>query len=134
MKKDKLTTLERRAHAACDEIRRYAANGDAFHFVAYWKRSAMWGLSPSIAFYGDKAAHASGCGYDKLSAVVAEFLSPLVPGVNLGHGQVSATSSNSAAPTVGTCVTTTAARLRTPLASAEYEHLRHGLPTHAGST
>jgi hypothetical protein len=43
----------------------------------------MWGLNPCINFRGAKAAIASGCGYDKLSAVVAEFLSALVPTV--GH-------------------------------------------------
>ena len=84
--KPRLTQLERRAHAACDEIRRYAANGDAFHFTTFWKRSATWGLCPNITYRGKKVAHASGCGYDKLSAVVVEFLAPLCPGVNLGYG------------------------------------------------
>ena len=84
--KPRLTQLERRAHAACDTIRRYAQSNDPYHFAVLWKRSATWGLCPSIMYSGQKAAHASGCGYDKLSAVVAEFLSPLCPGVNLGGG------------------------------------------------
>lgn len=84
--KPRLTTLERRAYAACDEIKRYAASGDAFHFAVWWKRSRDYGLCPVINYQGKKAAYCSGCGYDKLSAVVVEFLAPLCPGVDLGHG------------------------------------------------
>lgn len=44
-----------------------------------WKKSATWGRCPSIAYRGEKAAHASGCGYDKESACLCEFLSSLAP-------------------------------------------------------
>jgi hypothetical protein len=39
-----------------------------------WKKSRTWGSVPSISWHGEKASIASGCGYDKLSTVVAYFL------------------------------------------------------------
>jgi hypothetical protein len=49
-----------------------------------WKRSSVWGYNPSVDMrwedadghwhYLEKAGYASGCGYDKLSAAVAEAL------------------------------------------------------------
>ena len=72
-----MTTMERRAQEACQRIE---ANG-SMDFAVYWARSSTWGLCPRIEWHGKKAAHASGCGYDKLSAVLADFLHPLVPEV-----------------------------------------------------
>ena len=48
-------------------------------FTVEWIKSKTWGRCARIRFNGDTAAHASGCGYDKLSAVVDEFLRPLAP-------------------------------------------------------
>lgn len=67
----KLTTLESRASAMCQAIQ---TNGGKFYFSVIWKRSATWGSIPSIHFRGEKVATASGCGYDKLSAVLADAL------------------------------------------------------------
>lgn len=50
-------------------------------FAVYWAKSNVWGLRPRIEWHGKKAARASGCGYDKLSAVLVDFLHPLVPEV-----------------------------------------------------
>lgn len=72
-----MTTLEKRAREACQDIER---NGGC-RFQVYWAESSSWGFCPRIEWRGKKAAHASGCGYDKLSAVISEFLSPLVPEV-----------------------------------------------------
>jgi len=77
-----MTKLEKRAKEACDE---YARRGEG-SFAVIWAKSSTWGLCPRIEWRGEKAAHASGCGYDKLSAVVAEYLSPLVPEVGFRGG------------------------------------------------
>lgn len=68
--KTKPTITERRAAAMCATIAK-AGSGTV---EIEWKRSATWGLCPRIMFNGEKVAHASGCGYDKRSAVLAEAL------------------------------------------------------------
>jgi hypothetical protein len=70
--------MEKRAAAACAEI---AADGSGFIRVE-WTKSRTWGRCSKIDWRGHKAAHAGGCGYDKLSAVLADFLCWL-PGVEL---------------------------------------------------
>jgi predicted dehydrogenase len=67
MKKPKLTPTERRARAFCEAIRA----GNVRHFTVEWIKSKTWGLCPRIRWQGDKVAHASGCGYDKHSTVLA---------------------------------------------------------------
>lgn len=73
----KIGKMEARARAACAN---YAQN-DGGSFAVIWSRSNTWGFCPRIDYHGEKAAHASGCGYDKLSAVVSEFLHHLAPSV-----------------------------------------------------
>lgn len=75
MSKQKLSKTEQRAAEACGW---YAQNGGG-EFSVEWNRSAMWGLCPRIDWRGERAAYASGCGYDKLSAVLCEFLYTLDP-------------------------------------------------------
>jgi hypothetical protein len=70
MKKIRLTKIEQRAHNACV----YFAEIEHGSFQVIWKKSRTWGSIPSISWHGGKASIASGCGYDKLSAVVAYFL------------------------------------------------------------
>ena len=70
MKKPKLTPTERRAHAFCAAIRA----GTVRSFTVEWIKSRTWGRCPRIRWKGDKVAHASGCGYDKHSAVLAQVL------------------------------------------------------------
>ena len=71
----KLTVMEKRATAACGKIKDYGS----YDFQVIWKKSCTWGWCPSIYYRGKKAAYASGCGYDKLSAVLCDFLAPLIP-------------------------------------------------------
>ena len=66
----KLTTLEKRAKAMCDDLRRH----EGAHLTVEWKRSAMYGSNPSLEWCGAVVARASGCGYCKLSTVLAESL------------------------------------------------------------
>ena len=76
-------TMEKRAAGAChvfDEL-----GGGTFHVE--WRKSRTWGRCPAVMWHGDKAAYASGCGYDKLSTVVCEFLRWL-PGTP-EHGLIS---------------------------------------------
>jgi len=70
MKKIRLTKMEQRAHNACA----YFEESEHGSFQVIWKKSRTWGTIPSISWHGGKASIASGCGYDKLSTVVAYFL------------------------------------------------------------
>lgn len=67
--------MEKRAAEACED---YTRNGGG-SFTVDWKKSATWGNCPRIDYRGEKAAYASGCGYDKLSAVLVEYLGWLAP-------------------------------------------------------
>lgn len=71
---ERMTKTERRAAEACRYFERFGGG----EFAVVWKKSALYGRCPSIAWRGEKAAYASGCGYDKLSAVLCEFLRTLV--------------------------------------------------------
>lgn len=68
--------LEKRALAACQEIEREGTGS----FAVVWKKSRDYGQCPSISnWHGEKVAHASGCGYDKQSAVLVDLLCWLAP-------------------------------------------------------
>jgi len=47
-------------------------------FAMLWRPSRTWGRVAVILWRGEKAAEASGCGYDKESACLVAFLYPLV--------------------------------------------------------
>ena len=70
--KAKLTTMEKRAKAACERIRKSGTGGIAIE----WRRSPAWGRCAAAIFGGScgKAAHASGHGYCKGSAALANAL------------------------------------------------------------
>lgn len=70
-----MTTLEKRAKAACD----FATLHRSMAFNVVWKKSRTWGYTPSIKHWNEVAARETGCGFDKLSAVVATFLTHLDP-------------------------------------------------------
>jgi len=80
VKKIKLTKVEQRAHDACETYARWG-HGD---FQVHWVKSKTWGNVPHINWRNEKASYASGCGYDKLSAVVADFLKYLPGAPNAG--------------------------------------------------
>lgn len=62
---------ERAAYQACSRIRE---GSGVWYFSIIWKRSATWGHNPNVHFRGEIVGKASGCGYDKESAALAEFL------------------------------------------------------------
>lgn len=66
----KLTALERRAKLYAEEVRTY---GSA-QLSVYWKANRTWGLNPSVEGNGVKIGYASGCGYCKESAALADAL------------------------------------------------------------
>ena len=66
--------MESRAYQACKEIKERLADGGSFNFTMVWKKSRTWGHCPSIILFGGKVAHASGCGYCKESACLADAL------------------------------------------------------------
>jgi hypothetical protein len=74
---DKLTKLEKRAKSACEMFAR--DNGGDFSLK--WTPSKTWGSTAGCYHYGEKCSLASGCGYDKQSQVIADFLRFLVPDV-----------------------------------------------------
>lgn len=57
-----------------------AENLESFKIVVEWKRNATWGMNPTATLqqwagtWSETTGHASGCGYDKKSAAVAEAL------------------------------------------------------------
>lgn len=70
-RKPRLTTLEARALRACQAI---AAEGAGTVSIE-WRKSRTWGHCPSVLDdRGEKLAGASGCGYDKESAALADAL------------------------------------------------------------
>ena len=73
-----MTVLEKRAREFC----RHVEQSDREVTIRIeWKKSRMWGSCPRIEWCGDLVTRASGCGYDKESAVLAELLLHLVPDV-----------------------------------------------------
>lgn len=71
--KRRIGKIEARAISACNEIK----NGMLSDFRMEWRKSYTWGRVAVILYHGEKAAEASGCGYDKESACLAAFLYPL---------------------------------------------------------
>ena len=61
---------ERAAIAVCERIR---ANGTGAICIV-WVRSRTWGSNPNVQHYGTTIGRASGCGYNKESAALADAL------------------------------------------------------------
>jgi hypothetical protein len=74
---DKLTKMESRAKAACLTFEQNSGG----EFSVKWTPSKTWGNTAAAYHYGEKCSLASGCGYDKQSAAIADFLRFLVPDV-----------------------------------------------------
>jgi hypothetical protein len=95
-KTPKLTTLESRAQeyaqALVNQINSEYGTGRAGFTISY-KKSKTWGYCPSILNWrGEKVAYASGCGYCKTSAVMADFLRWLYPHGSDEHSKIARTS------------------------------------------
>lgn len=69
-KAKKLTQMEKRAKIFAQEVIDY---GSA-HLAVFWKTNRTWGLNPSVEGNGVKIGYASGCGYCKESAALADAL------------------------------------------------------------
>jgi len=78
-KTPKLTTCEKRAKDWCDKIVREGNQSNIQCFHVEWIDSATWGSNPRIMTHNGKATNVSGCGYDKLSQCLADFLRFLFP-------------------------------------------------------
>ena len=74
-KATKLTTCEQRAKVWCDKMQ--SLSECPLHVE--WKRSRDYGYNPVIETHNGKATNVSGCGYDKLSTCLADFLRFLAP-------------------------------------------------------
>ena len=75
MKAPKLTICESRALAYCERLK----SNDGGTVAVDWKKSANYGMNPTIEHHGAKCCNISGCGYDKLSAALAAVLCFLFP-------------------------------------------------------
>lgn len=71
--KTKPTRLETRAQAWCERVKE-SPIGEPSTFAIEWRRSRTWGRIAVIETNDGKAAEASGCGYNKESAALAQFL------------------------------------------------------------
>lgn len=86
-KAPRLTVTEKRALDYCRELIR---NGGGTVSVD-WANSRTWGANPRIEHRGGKCSNISGCGYDKLSACLAEVLRFLFPLNSEAHRKVAGT-------------------------------------------
>lgn len=82
--KTKLTTCEKRAQEYCANLLEFGGGT----ITVDWKKSAMYGLNPSIMHHGGKCCSISGCGYDKLSAALASVLCFLFPLDSEAHSYI----------------------------------------------
>lgn len=73
-RKPRLTRAEKAAQWMCADFRAKYEPGDGPLIVVKWAKSRTWGKCPRITYQGETVAHASGCGYDKLSTVLANAL------------------------------------------------------------
>ena len=69
-----ITKTERRARAVAAEWATTAARGYPVQIAIVWRHSRTWGLCPRLEWGREKIAYANGCGYDKLSTVLADVL------------------------------------------------------------
>lgn len=69
-KATKLTAIEKRAKIFAQEVIDYGSG----HLAVFWKTNRTWGLNPSVEGNGVKIGYASGCGYCKESAALADAL------------------------------------------------------------
>ena len=60
-------------------LRQHADAGQPITLRIEWRKNRTWGLCPAALWVGQRIAYASGCGYDKLSAVLDDVLHFLAP-------------------------------------------------------
>jgi hypothetical protein len=86
-KAPKLTVTEKRALEYC----RGLIHNQGGAVSVDWANSRTWGANPRIEHLGGKCSNISGCGYDKLSACLAEVLRFLFPLNSKAHSDVHGT-------------------------------------------
>lgn len=66
---------EKAAIRACE----YIKHEGMATFNIIWVKSHTWGLNPNVKWGNETVGRASGCGYDKESAALVDFLNFLIP-------------------------------------------------------
>jgi hypothetical protein len=74
-KKIKYGVYDRRQQQFCKDIKRYEGG---LSFDVEWRKSKTWGHSPTIRYRGESLDSVTGCGFDKLSTILANCLRWLV--------------------------------------------------------
>lgn len=78
---ERLSKAERVAKRVCEYMAEPANALSEWSFGIEFRPSRTWGTVPTIEWGGEKVASASGCGYDKESACLVDFLR-FLPGLN----------------------------------------------------
>ena len=84
MKTPRLTQTEKNALRFCADILTGPTS-----FAVEWKPSHTWGRTAGVYYRGARCSLASGCGYDKLSAALADALRWLYPAGTDAHAAIS---------------------------------------------
>ena len=83
MKIRRLTKTEKNAIRLCAGIGK-----NPLAFAVEWKPSRTWGRTAGLYWQGLKCSLASGCGYDKLSAALADALRWIFPRDTDAHDEI----------------------------------------------
>lgn len=100
MKSHRLTQTEKNAIRLCADIRRDSP--DKTCITVDWKPSHTWGRTAGVYYRGARCSLASGCGYDKLSAALADALRWLFPHGTDAHAAIARAQGTGEAPTIRT--------------------------------
>lgn len=100
MKTPRLTQTEKNAVRLCADILKDAP--DKTCITVEWKPSRTWGRTAGVYYRGARCSLASGCGYDKLSAALADALRWLFPQGTDAHNAIARTQGTGEAPTIRT--------------------------------
>lgn len=84
----RLTKDETRAKALCADAHHYGG----LTITVEWIKSRTWGFGPAIRHNGRRIANSSGCGYDKISATLADALRHLFPDGTDAHRAIQQTA------------------------------------------
>ena len=100
MKTPRLTQTEKNAVRLCADILKDSP--DKTCFTVDWKPSRTWGKTAGVYYRGARCSLASGCGYDKLSAALADAFRFLFPPGTDAHLAIARAQGTGEAPTVRT--------------------------------
>ena len=97
MKTPRLTQTEKNAVRLCADV-----SAAPVTFAVDWKPSRTWGKTAGVYYRGDRCSLASGCGYDKLSAALADALRWLFPHGTDAHTAIARAQGTGERPTIAT--------------------------------